>query len=467
MLTMKKVIYTLSAITVLMLGYGCKQLSQNIPDDAFITEEAMRTPEDLQALLNSCYDALANQLNGNVQISNDLLSDDLAAPLVDGAGFKNEIYNRNTNIFNSDVGTMYRNLYLIAFRVNNMAEYYDKVGVSPTEKTRMEGEAKFLRALCHFEVAKLWAHPPGFEFGNTHPGVIIRDQVSQRPKPRANVAEVYNFIIADLQFAAANLPPTNPVGKAYANQYAAKGLLAKVYYMLNRPTEAIALLNEVIPAYNLSDSLNRFDNSPNSIAEHIFGTVSLNSGDNRAGEFIGKYRSDTKQPDFVISKELYTLLTSDTLDKRGKQLVKVVNEGKDNEFYAVTKFNRDFFAVPYLTLTDMLLTRAELLAETNTNLPQAIADVNAIINRAYSDPTQRVLSNGAGQSVVLAQVRLQRRLELFCEGDRVQSLKRRGAQFDASLRIRNAPWNCPGIILQFPALEDGEGFVFNGTGGCN
>ena len=51
------------------------------------------------------------------------------------------------------------------------------------------------------------------------------------------------------------------------------------------------------------------------------------------------------------------------------------------------------------------------------------------------------------------------------EGDRVQSLKRRGAA-DENILIREAPWNCPGMILQFPISEQTDIFPLNQTGGC-
>jgi hypothetical protein len=467
---MKRTTYTYIIMLAALLGvtqWSCKKIDEARPDDTYTEEDAIKTPADVQMLLNSCYDAFANQMNGKAQTFNDLMSDDLAKPLKDDAGFKNEIYNRNTNIFNSDVGDLYRNLYLIPFRVNTLTDFYDKVGVSASERLRIEAEGKFLRAACHFEVVKLWAQPPGFTFGNEHRGIVVRDVVSQLPKARSTVAQTYEFIISDLSFAIENLPDVNG---NYATKNAARALLAKVYYMLNRPADALPLLNTVIAntnGGNLSATLNRFDNVA-AQSEYIFATISTNaSTDNRGGEFIGKYRCDTKQPDFVISKELYTMLTTDTTDKRGKTLVQVFNPGKDNEFYGVNKFNKDFFGVPYLHLTDMLLLRAELLAEGGGDMTTAIGDVNKVIARAYQDSTTKMVPGGSLPSVVLTEVRKQRRLEFFCEGDRVQTLKRQGGKGEANVFIRNAPWNCPGMVLQFPSVETGQGFEFNASGGCN
>lgn len=470
---MKKNIYILGSLFAAAATIGitsCNKIEETKPDYIITQEEAIKTPADVQNLLNSCYDAFANSINGRMQTFNDLLSDDLAKPLKDDNGFKNEIYNRNTNIFNSDVSDLYRTFYVIPFRINSMEDLYTKVGVSEPDQKRMRAEGRFLRAACHFEVLKLWAQPSGFTPNNEHLGIVIRDAVSQLPKARSTVAESYAFIISDLQYAIANLPATNDDYKA--SQSSAKALLAKVYYMMNKPTEALALLNDVIATSgkSLSGALNKFDTTA-ALSEFIFTTRSTGASDNRAGEFVTRYRCDNKVPEFALSKELYLLLTSDTLDKRGKNLVQLFNAGKDNEYYGCKKFNSDFFGVPYLNMTDIILTRAELAAETG-DLPTAISDVNKIIYRAYADSTTKVLSGGANATDVLAEIRKQRRLELFCEGDRVQSLKRRGANntdpsYTGNLKIRNAPWSCPGLTLQFPSVETGAGFIFNGTGGCN
>ena len=453
------------AMALLVTVAGCKKISEEKPDTAFTEEDAIKTPQDVQNLLNSCYDAFANQWNGKVQTANDLLSDDLAKPIKDDATFQTEIYLRNTTIFNSDVGDVYRNLYIIPFRVNSLPELYDRVGVPQADRVRMDAEARFLRAACHFEVLKLWAQPAGYTSDNSHMGIVVREVNSQLPKQRSSVKETYDFIINDLKIAEANLPASNG---NYADKWAAKALLAKVYYQLNDRETALTYLNDVISnsGKTLAATLNRFDNA-NAQSEYIFATVSSNaSNDNRGSRFIEKYRSDNNNESFAISKELYQLLTPDTFDLRGKNLVTVKNAGKDNEYYAVNKFNRDYFGVPVLTMTDMILTRAELLAEKG-NVSAAADDINKIVARAYSDSTGKSLSPIATVDGALSFIRLQRRLELFCEGDRVQTLKRRGAFQQPSLTIRNAPWNCPGMALQFPSTETGAGFVFNASGGCN
>ena len=439
------------------------------PEGVILVDSALKTPADMQKLLNSCYDALANQYNGTVQTYSDLMGDDIAKPFRDDLGFKTEIYNRSSNFFNSDVGGLYGRLYIPVYRVNTMELYYDKIiGLSEEEKTRMRAEGKFIRALCHFDLVRLWAQPYGYTLDNSHLGVPIRDKATKDPLARATVAQVYDFVVSDLNYAIANLPAANG---NYANKDAAKSLLALVYFQMNKFNDALPLLNEIINSgvYPLSSSLNRFDNAA-AAQEYVFKFVSTGSNDNRAAEFINRFRSDNNpQPDYNVSNDIYNLIAADTTDAR-IQFFGTMNPNTPKQYRVLKKFNADYFSVPLINTTQLLLTRAEVLAELGQDLGQAVTDVNAIIKRAYPGNTNKEIAANADARTILLTVRAERRKELFCEGDRVNYLKRIGAlanPLDGAITIRNAVWNCPGLALQFPSSERTSIFVMNETGGCN
>lgn len=468
-----KLKFALPALLVGMLSFSsCEKMLEIRPEGVLLAEDALKTPEDMQKLLNSCYDALANQFNGSVQLFNDLLSDDIEKPYIDNLGFRTEIWNRNTNFFNSDVGGLYNRLYIPVYRVNSMELFYDKIpGLTAADINRIKAEGRFIRALCHFELVRLWARPYGYTSDNSHPGIPIRREASQEPLQRSSVAEVYQFILDDLDYAIANLPANN--GK-YADIRAAKALKAMVYFQMNDFANARTLLDDVINTggFTLSDSIDRYHPTVAGMeSEFVFSFVSTNANtDNRGGDFIGSYRDDLNAPSYGIRKELYDLIMSDTTDARRK-LVKIFNQGQANEFYTCSKFNNDYFGSPYLTLTKLLLTRAEIAAETG-DLTTASDDVNRIIARAYPGNANKLTSAGLGASNLLVIIREERRKELFAEGDRTNQMKRIGALGvnsqlpNTSVTIRNAPWNCPGLALQFPSTEVTSVFILNETGGC-
>jgi starch-binding outer membrane protein, SusD/RagB family len=424
--------YIVSAILALTFFAitSCEKNLEIKPDSSLglSPEVAIKTPQDMQLVLNSCYDACANMMNGQLQILSDLMSDDIARPN-NNDPFLTGIYNRSSDQFNGVSGSAYAEPYFTIYRANVMDRYYGFLDISEAEKNRMQGEAAFLRALCHFETVKLWAQPAGYTTNNSHLGIIERVRAKNEAIPRTSVASNYNLIINDLNKAINLLPDNNGV---YANKNAAKALLAKVYFNLQNYTSSLTLVNEVIASgYSLSDSLNRFKRSEVE-SEIIFGFITTGSVYDlnvRGGTFKGMYRNDIlsgeQLPILSISNELALLLTADSTDRR-KQFAKKIMVGGNKEFFVTTKFNVNDFATPYLYLTDMLLIRAEIHA-LNNNTALAIQDLMPIIKRAYkpSAPKESAIA-GLTSAALLDEIRLQRRLEMHCEGDRLAQAKRVG-----------------------------------------
>lgn len=466
-------LYSSILATVIMLSACEKNLDIELEagEGALTPDSAIRSKDDMQALLNSCYDACANMMNGQFQVASDLLADDVSKP-TNNDGFLTGIYNRQSDQFNTFIGGAFAQPYYTIYRCNVMDLYYDKLNLSDDEKNRFQGEAAFLRALCHFESLRLWAQPYGYTPDNSHPGIILRKRAQNEAIPRSTVKESYEYIISQLLAAISKLPEQNGV---YVNKDGAKALLAKVYFQMNDYTNALPLLDEVINSnkYQLSDSLNRFirDNVANEV---IFGFVSGNNAyetGSRSGEFKDKYRNDLQGdnvlPILCFSAELAGLLSNDTSDQRSK-ITKTYFKGQSNQQMATTKFNLNNFAAPYLHLTDLKLMRAEILA-IQGNSTGAIADLTPIVKRAYKpSATKETYIASLSGSALVDEIRMQRRLEMNCEGDRLHQVKRIGvSKGQDNLMVRGVPWNCNGMILQFPAsCGTSRVFEFNPTTVC-
>ncbi|OYU95042.1 MAG: hypothetical protein CFE21_12090 [Bacteroidetes bacterium B1(2017)] len=460
---MKKLL--ILSFVLLSLG-SCRKWLEVYPEGVQLEADAVKTQKDLADILNSSYDAMANHYNGRVQFFNELMGDNLEKPQ---SGFTVPIYLRTTNFFNSDVGGLYGDLYNVAFRLNYLLLKMEDgtIAVDGAFKARATGEAKFLRAMLHFDIVRIWAQPYGTSAANNHLGIVIRNSVETKPKARSTVAEVYDFIIGDLNDAIANLPESNG---NYASKDAAKALLAKVYFQMNNYDKVKELTNELIPKHALSPSLNRFDEALTS-TENIFSFVSTGVGDNRTANYMANFKivNPSNPSPIRLSKSLYYEATADTADKRSK-FYAIFNAGDAAaETYGITKFNSDFLSNPISYTTQLKLMRAEALAILNSDLPTAISDINDILTRAYGSNVANIPTNTSAQDVI-TMARKQRRLEFPCEGVRVQDLKRIGAKEDpsasGSVLIRNSKWNCPGLALQFPVNEKTSLFEFNPEGGC-
>jgi hypothetical protein len=461
-----KNIFLKSTIIILSLciisTFGCKKMFDTSPKGVLIKDSALITPSDCQEALNAAYDVNANVYNGRVQSFNELLSDNVVAPNSNN-DFR-EIYNRAVIYFNSTVGAFYGDCYRTVYRSNSVIDNVENIkGFAPGEKERLIAEAKFLRALAHFTVVRLYAQPYGFTSNNSHLGIIVKTNTQFESQQRSSCEETYQSIIKDLNDAIAVLPDDNS-GGIYASKYSAKALLAKVYFQMNRFTDVVAQVNDIVASgkFSLADSLNRFDNSANSKKEFIFYVHSA-ATDRRSDALKGNFNSGgSTPPEISVSSTLYSDVGSRLGDKRAAYF-----EAIANGFFRLNKFSTDYFDIPVLHYTDLLLMRAEALAETNINLPQAINDVNAIISRAFGNNGQNISSTSTSGTIINA-ARLERRIELAFEGDRVQQLKRIGAKGEANITIRNASWNCNGLAIQFPASEGTlKGFQFNPEGGCN
>jgi hypothetical protein len=142
------------------------------------------------------------------------------------------------------------------YNANTVLDQLAAKGANVTDSTlrkRLTAECRFLRAFYYFDLVRYFGKVPLIT------KVMTTDEVLTIP--RSPVADVYNQIIDDLQFAIANLPATYAaadIGRPTSN--AAKGILGLVYLTRSGPTydiegpgmnsneydKALALFNDVI-----------------------------------------------------------------------------------------------------------------------------------------------------------------------------------------------------------------------------
>lgn len=468
---MKNIIYTLIFVTLIS---SCDSLLEFEPEGEIISSEALQDADDMQALLNSAYDALRGAggdfLGGRVQAISEVMGDNIdgSQTNLNNADFL-AYYNKTSTFFTGYTQAMFDEPYYTIYRSNVLLKNLGIVeGTSDAD--RIEGEAKFLRALCYFELVRLFAQPYGYTPDNTHLGVVVRTSPDAEARNRNTVAEVYDQIVLDLTEAADLLPTSNDV---YATSWAAKALLAKVYFHMHDFQNAYDLADDVIEngpnAFNTSSD--EFSTRFSSVVsgESIFYMIS-NPNDDRGPQFIAHFRSDAANPPTLrISRDLYNLASSDANDLRGAWY-SVSDEGAANEAIFLTKFDGlNYTQVPLIHVTEMKFIRAESGAELNTVLTLAVAldDVNDIRQRAgLAD-----LPGGISQTSLLSAIRQEKRLELVAEGHRFHDLRRRGANGESNLLIRNSDWDCPGMAIQFPDNEIAgaggtDSFTPNEEGGC-
>jgi hypothetical protein len=120
---------------------------------------------------------------------------------------------------NRTIGEYWSSNYNVIFRANRILEHLDVV-TDATLKAQFEGEARFARALAHFNLVRAFGDVPLID------KVVIQtdtEYFSQTAK-----SDVLNFIENDLALAATQLPGRTGIEEGRATKGAAQGLLGKV-----------------------------------------------------------------------------------------------------------------------------------------------------------------------------------------------------------------------------------------------
>lgn len=108
--------------------------------------------------------------------------------------------------------------------------------INDADKKRIEAESRFLRAHYHMEAKKMWNNVPFVDQTITYAAGNFNV---------ANTADIWPNIVADLDYAIANLPATqSSVGRA--NSWAAKTLKAKALMFRKDFAGAKPILDDVI-----------------------------------------------------------------------------------------------------------------------------------------------------------------------------------------------------------------------------
>lgn len=171
-------------------------------------------------------------------------------------------------------------------RCNDVLRLMANAGdISAADKARISAETRFLRAHYHMEAKKMWNNVPYVDETITYAAGNFNV---------ANTADIWPNILADLDFAIANLPATqSSVGRA--NSWAAKALKAKALMFKKDFAAALPILKDVV-ANGVTTSgkkyaltANMFDNfnaETKNSAEAVFScqqSVNDNSGGSNGG----------------------------------------------------------------------------------------------------------------------------------------------------------------------------------------
>jgi len=325
---------------------------------------------------------------------------------------------------NGIVNDYYRSVYNTIYRANLVLENLDVA--SAERAAAFEGEAKFVRAYCYFQLVRLFGEIPLISS-------VIGPDDTDTQFSRVSTDQVYDLIVSDLTAAAASLDDTY---RTRASKSAAQGLLAKVQLTLGNYSEAQSLCEAVMGAgYSLEPNFKDvFYNEDNSEVIFSIGYISDDSKDsqNFSGEWLNAV-GRTAGVNYATTEAVAALdalggnrtaysYRIDPIQSEQRQVVKYLPNGDESLDIAPTSSDPTMAGNDWIVLryADVLLMHTEAImgASPNTVSAAALASFKEVRERAGITETVT--------EVTKASLLDERRVELAFENHRLFDLIRLG-----------------------------------------
>jgi len=480
---MKK--YRIIAIALIAMTsfYSCKKFLTTELTDAVQTDVSYyKTPSDAYTALVGCYNGL-NLIYNSGSLSPALLevfSDNSfgGTGTYDGYGwemmdeFDKTVSPSDVSMLSSSWASYYQTIY----RCNVLIQKIDQVtwGDSIALKKQYKAEAKFIRAYCYLDMARLWEKVP------------LLTIPSSANVPQSDPALTYAQIMTDLRYASDSLPSNNysSVPSGRVTKWAAESLLARAYLFYSgyygtpaigseTATTALTAVEDVIahsghglisdfntlwPAASIGKNVTYAGEANKEVVFAIkySSTDNWSNGTGNHWMVMEGIRSQSIYPyqagwgGCTVDPKLWNAFSA-TDTRRFASILSVVDENlaytKSSDCREYTGYflkkqhslcdinlnpiaissnfqtgeSQDFFAIRY---SDVLLMAAEL------GSPTAASYYNAVHQRAI--PTAAAVS-----SVSKADILAERRLEFAGEGIRYWDVLRQGISVAASTIAAN------------------------------
>ncbi len=530
---MKNKLIILSVIALAFGSISCEKYLDEVSSKQLIQTENVKSVEELDILMTGAYSGLAREVAfaGNALVIGETFADLVN---VNNVNYRNNP-GRSSRVYTwthreEDYGYQAEFLQWSTFGLNNSNNVLEILSSNqvqtPNEsdqrkdislqKARLEGDARFVRALCIFEQTRLLGYPWGYTPDNSHPGpvgsYVSISKFADLSYPRLSVKVAYDSVLNDLRIAERLLPESYdpakhlPYVQSRANKYAALALMARVYWQQDNVDSCLAVCNRLLG----SGSQNRFPliagsqmlasiyqrtgvmpttNSSNR-DEVIFELVNVTGRNSRtvAGAplrihytlqstytpaQLSNVNTITSGPNLRMSQRFKTLTNFDRLrDLRYRTLIDTSQAPTAST--AWNSPNRLWFSRKWGTLgtanlgpaqgvnsnvvlyrsAEFLLIRAEM-NQRKGNATLALADLNTVRIRAGLTAITTVPAN------LLDEIRTEFIRETFAEGTRIHSLRRIKASVNIGDRTgidcvmsncNEVPWNSRLLLFLVPQV---------------
>jgi len=413
---------------IIVLLAGCQKYLDKPLLGVYSNNSFYQTKDQAIQAVNAAYQPLSftSATSNPVWVFGDVASDDAVKGGNPGDQNDIELIDRfNITPINGNLGNEWGTLYEGITRCNMVLSKVPDISMDDATKTRILGEARFLRAWYYFNLVIIFGEVP----------VVLEPlNADQLQVPQSTTKVIYESVIEpDLNAAYANLPASYTgadVGRA--TRGAAMALLAKAYLYQGKWDSSVVASSSVINSnqYQLAPLYSQnFSPLYKNNSESIF-EVQMKSGQNPlvgnslnqwfAPAVYGGYYFDAPTQSFV---DEFEKTTEGVYDPRldytiGRDSMPWFNNLVFSASWSPTGYltrkyqeslseapiigdgNCDYMAIRY---ADLLLWNAEALNETGQSA-QALIPLNEVRKRAresyLNDTTLTAFTDSAGNRVV-------------------------------------------------------------------
>lgn len=450
----------LFVISALVFSLGCADLEER-PVGLLAPEAMFRTAKDVETAIFGAYGWIASErLYGRQFVSALMLRSDMEDIGDRGTpAERQQVNDFNMDDNNNMVNQFWPYWYQVIGAANAAIAGAESIGLAENVANPLIAEARFVRAFSYFHLVRVFGAIPYIDYFISNPNTV--KEISKTP-------EVYQGIIADLEFAKQWLPDQQPAGvRSRPSKGTAASYLATVHLTLRDFPKAYTEAKWVIDnkarfGYDLVSDFQTLFRAPqaNNLSEHIFALdfLGLQSGAGGANDDImppmtGVRGGDAPRSGWsVIVPSMKVFETWDDRDYRkavsfddslliGGKLVSY-REFPNTPRPHIAKYARyagntnaegrysdhNYAAFRY---AEVLLMAAEASVEVNGPNAEAVSYVNAVRARARNHAGVQgtfpadVPASGLDKAALIDLILEDRRLELAFEYKRWYDIKRR------------------------------------------
>lgn len=449
-----KLLINIILIPVVLLTASCEKFLDVQPDQQVDASAAITDAGSAETALNGLYNRLGSDgYYGSNYVSLSYLS----GGDIQWTGSQTapqQIANRKLTADNGNISSawtaIYRTILSANYLIENIPGVVDPV-FTQAKKNQFLGEAHFIRALAYFDLARAWG---GVQL-ILKPTYKASDQEGIK---RSSLADTYAQVLSDLNKAEGLLSGTTNRNKA--TQKTVWALKARYHLYQQEWDKAETFAAKVIDDaanYKLLKPYNAFfANNAAGTAESVFEigySISFKNG--HYNWFLPPALGGRRE--WAPNADLVALLNNATIGGNRNTLIgQTAPPG--NLWYGKLYYRNPTGTDPayIIRVAELYLIRAEARAKQAGKLADAIADLNAVRDRAGLAPTI-----AATQAAVLLAIENERRLEFAFESDRWFDLVRTGRAKDV-LNVTDPNkllWPIPSSeILADKALDPNPGY---------